>query len=252
MSIDALLCVGRDPWGEPKGGQTNFAKQMLHAFGSHLAVASTTSENIPIRRWCQRPFEGRDIKFFNMGRIVQEDGQKPLIPARYTVYRYAKLSMPKIRNLGVKNLFIESPELLFAAVNYKWDSVCYRFAGVNNPVANSRYRWARWFGELIEKKMFHDFKKIGVAALLASADYRAIDEMVMRSKGILDRHILHHFPTRVDIEKFKPISRNEARARLNINSNKLIIIACGRLCWIKGWEIILDTMNIFKRTSHRL
>ena len=62
MSIDALFCVGKDPWAEPQGGQGNFAKQMLHAFRDRLAVASTTAENMPLRRWCDRPFEGKDIK----------------------------------------------------------------------------------------------------------------------------------------------------------------------------------------------
>ena len=75
MSIDALLCVGNDPWGEPQGGQANFAKQMLHAFGDRLAVASTTSKNMPLRRWCDRPFEGKIIKFFNMGRILPKEGR---------------------------------------------------------------------------------------------------------------------------------------------------------------------------------
>ena len=71
MSIDALFCVCIDPWGEPKGGQARFAKQMLHAFGDRLAVAGVTNENLPLRRWFDRPFEGKVIKFFNMGRIPQ-------------------------------------------------------------------------------------------------------------------------------------------------------------------------------------
>ena len=82
---------------------------------------------------------GKILNFLTWGELFISKGRKPIIPVRYTVYRYAKLSMPQIYALGVKNLFIESPELLFAAVNYKWESVCYRFAGVNNPVANSRY-----------------------------------------------------------------------------------------------------------------
>ena len=247
MTIDALFCVTSDPWGEPQGGQTNFAKQMLSVFGGRLAVAGITAEKMPLRKWCNRPFYGKDIKFFNMGRIVQKDGNKPIIPLRYKVYRYAKLSMPRIRSLGVRNLFIESPEVLFAAVNYKWESVCYRLAGVNNPVTNSRYKWARWFGELFEKKMFHDIKKINVNVLLASADYRAIDDMVIRSKGIIDRRLLFHFPTRVDTDKFKPISKSVARAKLNIESDKLIIVVCGRLSWIKGWDLILNALDILKQ-----
>ena len=148
MPIDALFCVCIDPWVEPKGGQARFAKQILHAFGDRLAVAGVTKQKFPLRRWIDRPFEGKTIKFFNMGNINQEDSKKPLIPLRLVVYYYAKISMPIIHTKCVKNIFIESPEILFAAAKYKWDSVCYCFSGVNNPVANSRYMWARFFARI--------------------------------------------------------------------------------------------------------
>jgi len=247
MSIDARFCVCIDPWGEPKGGQARFAKQMLHAFGDRLAVAGVTNENLPLRRWFGRPFEGKVIKFFNMGRIPQKNASKPIIPLRLIVYYYAKISMSIIHSTGVKNLFIESPEVLFAAANYKWNSVCYRFAGVSNPVANSRYKWARLFGAFFERKMFLDLNKIHVDSMLASADYKAIDEMVARSKGVISRSLIHHFPTRVDSSLFQPFSKKEKRKVLNLENNKIIIVSCGRLSWIKGWDLILDSMVLLQK-----
>ena len=159
MAIDALFCICNDPWGEARGGQTRFAQQILTAFGDRLAVAGVTNENLPLREWFDRPFEGNTIRFFNMGRILKKNAAKPIIPLRLRVYIFAKASMPLIRSIGVKNLFIESPEVLFAAADYKWDSVCYCFSGVNNPITNSRYKWARLFGAFFEKKMFLDLKK---------------------------------------------------------------------------------------------
>jgi len=247
MSIDALFCVCIDPWEEPKGGQAKFAKQMLHAFGDRLAVAGVTNQNLPLRRWFDRPFEGKVIKFFNMGKIQQKDSIKPIIPLRLVVYYYAKISMPIIHSTCVKNIFIESPEVLFAAANYKWNSVCYSFAGVSNPVANSRYKWARLFGAFFEKKMFLDLKKINVDSILASADYKAIDEMVARSKGVLNRSLIHHFPTRVDSDLFQPFSKKEKREVLNLENNKIIIVSCGRLNWIKGWDLMLDSMVFLQK-----
>ena len=58
------------------GGQSTFAKQVPHGFGDRIAVASTTEENIPLRRWCDRSFNGKDIKYFNMGRMVQKEGRR--------------------------------------------------------------------------------------------------------------------------------------------------------------------------------
>jgi len=247
MSVDAIFCVCVDPWGEPRGGQARFAKQMLHAFGDRLAVASVTNENLPLRRWFDRPFEGKVIKFFNMGRIQQKNASKPIIPLRLIIYYYAKISMPLIHSTGVKNLFIESPEVLFAAANYKWNSVCYRFAGVSNPVANSRYKWARLFGTSFERKMFLDLNKINVDSMLASADYKAIDKMAARSKGVINRSLIHHFPTRVDSSLFQPFSKKEKRKVLNLENNKIIIVSCGRLNWIKGWDLILDSLVFLQK-----
>jgi len=247
MSVDAIFCVCVDPWEEPRGGQARFAKQMLRAFGDRLAVASVTNENLPLRRWFDRPFEGKVIKFFNMGRIQQKNASKPIIPLRLIIYYYAKISMPLIHSTGVKNLFIESPEVLFAAANYKWNSVCYRFAGVSNPVANSRYKWARLFGASFERKMFLDLNKINVDPMLASADYNAIDEMIARSKGVINRSLIHHFPTRVDSSLFQPFSKKEKRKVLNLENNKIIIVSCGRLNWIKGWDLILDSLVFLQK-----
>jgi glycosyltransferase involved in cell wall biosynthesis len=247
MTIDALFCVCIDPWEEPQGGQARFAKQMLHAFGNRLAVAGVTYENLPLRKWFDRSFEGKTIKFFNMGRIPQKNAKKPIIPLRLRVYNYARVSMPLIYSNSVKNLFIESPEVLFAAAIYRWESVCYCFSGVENPVANSRYKWARLFGAFFEKKMFLDLKKINVDVMLASADHRSIDEMITRSKGLLDKRLVHHFPTRVDMDSFQPLPKKETRKALNLGNDKIIIVTCGRISWIKGWDLILDAMALLKK-----
>ena len=242
-----LFCVSNDPWGEPRGGQANFAKQILYAFGDRIIVASTTTEDLPLRKWCDRQFEHYNIKFLNMGKIISKDSCKPIIPLRYRVYMFAKLSMPQIYDFGIKNIFIDTPEMLFAAVNYKWENVCYRFAGVNNPIEYSRYRWAKLFSKVFEKKIFCNLKKINVNVILVSADYKAIDEIIVRSRGILDQRLFYHFPTRVDTNKFRSISKNLAREMLNIKNDNYIIVSCGRLSKIKGWDLILNALEILKR-----
>lgn len=252
MTIDAVFCVSNDPWGEPRGGQATFAKQILHAFGDRLAVAGVTNEDLPLREWFDRPFEGKKIKFFNMGRITQKNAMKPIIPLRLKVFNFARVSMPALNSKCVKNIFIESPEVLFAAANYRWDSVCYCFSGVENPVANSRYKWARLFGTFFEKKMFLNLKKINVDVMLASADNKAIDEMLSRSRGILDKSLIHHFPTRVDTDSFQPLSKEEARKALNLKNDEIIIVSCGRLSWIKGWDLILDSMVYLERGGRKV
>ncbi len=243
MSIDALFCVCMDPWDEPKGGQARFAQQMLHAFGERLAVAGVTRERLPLRKWIDRPFNGKTIKFFNMGRIRQSDFKKPLIPLRLIVYIYARIAMPKLYSSCVRNIFIESPEVLFAASKYKWNSLCYCFSGVSNPVENSRYKWARAFGSIFEMKLFSDLNISNAETILAAADNKAINEMVLRSKGKIGKGIVHHFPTRVDIENIKRASKSDSRGSLHLDNDKKIIVSCGRLSWVKGWCFLLDSLS---------
>jgi glycosyltransferase involved in cell wall biosynthesis len=155
--------------------------------------------------------------------------------------------MSSVYKINTKNLFIDTPEVLFAAAKFKWTSVCYRFAGVNNPVINSRYPWAKWFGNLFEKRMFNHLSNFEKCVLLASADQMSINEMVRRSSGKLKRCYIHQFPTRVDTDKFRPMSKIAARKAINIDKNKVIIVACGRLSWIKGWDLILGAVNVLRQ-----
>ncbi len=241
MTTENIFCVSYDPWGDSKGGQARFAAQMLKSLGDRIAVASVTNEELPLRKWIYRSFYGNKIRFFNMGFIKNKE-KKPLVPLRFLVYYYTYKSIPCIYSKGFKNIFLESPETLFAAANYKWESVCYRFAGVNNPIENSRYKWARNFGFIFEKLMFLNLKKIKNKVILASADNKSIDEMILRSNGLLERNLIHHFPTRVDTDTFRSESKEESRKELNLNINSKIFVVCGRISWIKGWDLILQSM----------
>ena len=51
------------------------------------------------------------------------------------------------------------------------------------------------------------------------------------------------FPTLVNTDFFKPGSLAEARSRLGLSHDAIIIVALGRICWVKGWDLILEAAS---------
>lgn len=242
-----LLLTGKDPWDEPRGGQAAFARHLLTAYGSVLAVSSyCNDESVPIGSWVKRPYGNQTFWFFSRGPDCVLRDRKPLVPERVTSYLKTRRHMQAIQTGRPWNLLTDSPELLIAAAPEKWESVCYRFAGVNNPVSYSRYIWARLLGGLYERYLIYILNKIKPDVLLASADEAAIEEFFTRIGNALDRSRFYHFPTRIDTDLFRPIDTAESRLSLGIQTHSKVFVATGRLCWIKGWNLLLEAFAYLK------
>jgi glycosyltransferase involved in cell wall biosynthesis len=241
---DTLLCVGGDPWDEPRGGQTTFAKHLLAAFPGRFAVVGTCDEALPAGQWSSRPFSGTAVPFFNLGPLDRPLARKPFVPARLQVYVKALRYLGTVHRSGPWNILVDCPELLLPAARYRWRSVCYSFAGVNNPVACSRYVVLRHGARLVENCMAKALRKIAPEVLIAAADDRAIQEMLKRvdSSGWGDRIV--SFPTRVDTRKFYPEDQAVARTQVGLPAAGIVLAAVGRLCWVKGWDLLLDVVRL--------
>jgi glycosyltransferase involved in cell wall biosynthesis len=243
-----LLLTQKDPWFIPIGGQAAFAKQLLTVFGGTLAVSSfCEDQTIPTGKWVQRSFFNNTIWFLSLGKQKSIKHKKPFMPDRIKTYFYAKKFMSIIREIKFKGLLIDCPELLFAASTFKWGSVCYSFAGVNNPVANSRYIWARWLGGQFEKYFIDCLIKVNPEVMIAAADLEAINEFFVRTGNRLNRSRFYQFPTRVDTEVFYPIKMRDARRMLNLPQEAKIFTTTGRLNWVKGWNFLLESIVLVKQ-----
>lgn len=243
-----LMLTEGDPWGAPKGGQTTFAKHLLTAFCSRLAVSSyCDDETVPIGKWIYRPYEGQPIMFLNRGAVTRVNDKKPIIPGRISAYFKARQFMTQIRQKDFSGLLIDSPEMLFAAAAYKWQSVCYSFAGVNNPIANSRYPWARIMGPFFEKIHIASLNRIKPDLMIAAADQTAIEEFHNRTGHRLDKSRFYQFPTRVDTDLFHPMNTATVRKDLGIPLDFKVFVTTGRLCWIKGWDLLLEALVHIKK-----
>lgn len=240
--LDALLIESCNFTDFPTGGQLSFAKQLMSVFGNRLGLVGVSTDDTPTGKWLRKTFNGTEYWYFSYGRI-SSSSKKPLIPSRLRSYLTIKKHRKAILSKGVDNVLIQAPEIMIAVSNWGWRSICYSFAGVENPLSMPRYRWGRLLAHIFDNNLFKSLQRAD--AILARADSNAIEELISRSNGLLNRETITQFPTKVDTSVFYPIAAKEARAELGIEQDELIITNCGRLNYVKGWEFILSAFREF-------
>lgn len=236
-----ILLTNIDPWLQFAGGTSAFARQILQQYKNEIVVAAMTTEDIPKGKWIYRSYENTQILFLNLGVYKNK---KRFIPTRIYFLLSILLYNRKLREIGVKNIFIDTPEVVFV-LSKKWDSICYFFHGLNNPVANSRYKSLQFLGDFFEKKFINYLAKLKPTSILAAADEKTKFDFYERTKINKKIKEIILFPTRVDDNIFYPINDiNSLKNELGI-SNEFVFTVTGRLAWIKGWDLIIDAFNIF-------
>ncbi|MBQ7814526.1 MAG: glycosyltransferase family 4 protein, partial [Thermoguttaceae bacterium] len=245
----AIYISPGDPWGAPRGGQTAFAKQALEAFGNRFAVVSPAEvDDIPTGRWTLGEWKGSPIWRFNIGAYAPKNKSRaPLIPRRVIFRALIKKYLPEINKFETKNIFCDSPEILGALRKYQWDSVCYRFAGLNNPVEFSRYPYLRVLGGWFHRYMLTNLTKLKPDALLAAADLDTTRFFERENKRFLKDLTINSFPTRFDPNVFYPSDGRIERRELGWEDNYPRLLIVGRLSWIKGWELALEALALLKK-----
>jgi glycosyltransferase involved in cell wall biosynthesis len=242
---DCLLIEGCDFESFPPGGQLSTAKQMLRAFGDRLALVGICSrDDVPVGRWVERELSGKRVLFFGIGRRSRS-ARRPLVPARITQGLDLARHRDGILSLGVRNVFIEAVEDLFVVTRWKLDSVCLCLPGLENPLSISRYPWARRFAGALDRALFAALAKVQV--ILASADDRAIEEFVARSRGTLAPGRVVQLCTHYDSSVFRPLPLAECRRALGIPEGSVVVVTTGRINRAKGWDLLLDAYQEFRR-----
>jgi glycosyltransferase involved in cell wall biosynthesis len=132
---------------------------------------------------------------------------------------------------------------LKAVHDWGWDSLCYRFPGVENPLAISKYSWSKQFSGSFDKWFFPAFKNVDVA--LAAADQNAIQGLLERADGLIGNEQIKQFPTRVNTLHFHPGSCDDLRETLGVPEGYKLIVTSGRLHWVKGWSFLLDSFKAY-------
>jgi glycosyltransferase involved in cell wall biosynthesis len=103
-------------------------------------------------------------------------------------------------------------------------------------------------GAIFENIVLNKLKKLSPDCILAAADNRAITEYIKRTNFKAEVGTIIPFPTRVDDEIFYPTENIEAlRIKLDIKA-PIVFTVVGRLSAIKGWHLLIDAFEIFKKT----
>ena len=123
----------------PVGGTLSFSRQLISQFKGEVAlVGLITNDKDPVGKWFLKEINETYYYFFGIGRYKKSD-KKPFIPLRFQTWFYLLWYLRKIRALNIKDVFTQSPHLLFALSFFRWKSLCFCFAGISNSVAISRY-----------------------------------------------------------------------------------------------------------------
>jgi glycosyltransferase involved in cell wall biosynthesis len=234
---DCLLLEGCDFERFPAGGQLAVARQLMAAFGPRLALVGVTTDGGAVGRWVERTIDGQVFHFFATGRR-EAGAARPRVPARLSRHLGLMRHRKAILSLGVRAAFTQAPEDLLAVAGWGLERLCYCFPGVENPLAASRYPWARPLAALHDRMLFRALRRAD--AVLASADEEAILGLVSRSRGRLPRSRVRPLPSHYDERVFFPVPRGEARTRVGTTASGPLVVAIGRLSRVKGWDLVLS------------
>lgn len=227
----------------PTGGHLSFAKQMLKAFGSQIALIGISTGCEPIKKWIKKEVDGIEYDFFSIKR-VHKYFKRPIIPDRLKGFYYLSKCHKELKFLESENVFIQTPEVLFAIRNWNIKNICFRSPGVENMLVSSRFWYAKYFKNIFESVLFHNLQKVNT--ILASADRNAIIAFSKRSNNRIHLSQIVQFPTRIDLRTFKPVERKVARKELNFDFKRKLIVTTGRLGSLKGWKFMINCFELFK------
>lgn len=214
----------------------------MDAFGTSLAmVGITTSSDEPLGKWYKKSIDGKVYDFFAIARY-NKSKTRHFIPDRLATYFLVKLFNRKISHIEVNNVFLQRQEILLA-ITTRSRNVCFSFAGLENPLAISKYRYGKLFAKPFET-MF--FRKLGRASvILARGDDISIAAVIKRSYGRISPGTVIKFPTRINTEIFKPMNKVDTRATLGLPLTSVLVITTGRLAEFKGWRFMVDCFGDF-------
>lgn len=229
----------------PIGGHLSFAKQLLSSFGNQLILLGiTTDKSDPVGKWFKKRINGTEYDFFALARYNKYKTYH-FIPDRISCFFLIRFFKNRILKMHVHNVFVQRPEIIIAIKDFKFTNICYRFPGTENALKTSKYRAGKYLASCFDKLFFPALKDVDL--ILASADENAILSMVNRSKGLILRDNIVKFPTRIDTGIYRPIERDIARGKIGIPFGKKVLITVGRLSWLKGWKLMLDSFLIFEK-----
>ena len=247
MSAKVMVIEAGDFDVFPVGGQLTTVRQLIAVFGDRLALVGISIQAEPIGRWFKKAIGGVEYDFFSIG-YVDPLIRKPRIPRRIDTLLRLKLHKKGILSLGSNAAFVIAPEVMLAIKGWGL-RVAFLFPGVENPLNKPRYAIGKWIAAPYERCLFSALAAHS-ELIMAAADQKAIQAMKNRSRGVLDHRAIVQSPTLVDTQIFN-VQRIPGALRLSDSvpesardpapaGSGPVLVSCGRLNLVKGWDLMLD------------
>lgn len=240
-----LLVEGSDFENFPIGGHLSMARSMMKVFGNGLALVGMGQPGTPIGRWLLRDIHGVSYMFFP-ACALSTSAKKPIIPARLKFYSALRYHREAIQSLGCRDAFTQSAEAFLAISKWGWNRLSLRFAGIENPLAISRYWYAKPLRRLLDRCMLSSISD--ETTIFVTAEESIFETLQSRSNGRLTRERMMQLPTCVDTSEFHPKPILEARSQLGIGPKPTVFVNHGRIGRFKGWDLLLDAFQEYLTT----
>ncbi len=241
----------------PVGGQLTTVRQLIAVFGDRLALVGVSTQAEPIGRWFKKAIGGIEYDFFSIG-YVDPSIRKPRIPRRIDTLLRLKFHKKGILSLGLNAAFVIAPEVMLAIKGWGL-RIAFLFPGVENPLNKPRYAVGKWLAEPYERCLFSALATRS-ELIMAAADQKAIQSMKNRSRGVLDHRSIIQSPTLVDTQIFNvhrapvpaPVLGSAPGPELAPGLGPApgsgpMLVCCGRLNLVKGWDLMLDAFLQVRR-----
>jgi glycosyltransferase involved in cell wall biosynthesis len=223
---------------EMTGGQSVFIRNLIPHLDAEVRVAGATSGREALGRWYWRRLRGVDYAFMPIVRMPPP-GRRPLLPLRFSSCLGVARFRSRILAAG-DVMYVHSPEMgLPLVVGPRGKPLVLHLHGAGNPLAVSRYPWARR-GMM---RRFYAILRRRVArgsSIVLSVD----DDGVRVAEGLVAtrerRPEIRLVPVCVDEDLFHPGDQEAARARLGLCGAGQLLLFVGRLELAKGTDRLTD------------
>lgn len=230
----------------PLGGHLSFAKHLTKAMCGDLSlVGCTTDCKEPVGRWYTKEIEGFRYPIYNIDFVRNSFFRKPLIPVRIRSWFVTKRHIKRLQLELYETILVQTPEILFALPKRFLPKVCLVMPGIENPLSNSRYIYAKYLAKIYNLFFYKRASK--VSKILAAADTLSIQHFITQSRGLLYENRVYQFPTRYDADIFNKKDRDRIRSSFHIALSEIVVVITGRLGRLKGWKLVIDSFVLFRK-----
>ncbi len=234
---------------EMTGGQSVFIRNLIPRLDADVKVVGATTGSETLGRWQRRDLRDVTYDFMPVARMAPP-GRPPVLPLRLTSCLGVARFRSRILDAG-DVMYVHSAEMgLPLSLGPGRRPIALHIHGAANPLAVSRYAWAR---RATLRRLYGALwrRVVNAAALVLSVDQDGL-RLAERSLSKKSRTRLALLPVCVDTSLFHPGDKVAARSSLGLSPSTRVLVFVGRLEQAKGTERLVGAFAELARQESPL